>query len=237
MQFSKDNLEFEFKGFPEYPGQSTSIPEPFFSQLLPVIDHLGELKITIYFFWRFELKEGAFRYLTLHEIKQDRRLMSGFASLSNQAEMILVESLNRAVKRRTILEAELKLEGRFERLYFLNSPKGRAAINAIEKGEWRHSADPQAPVELFHDTSNIFHLYEENIGLLTPMISESISDAQDTYPLQWIEDAMRIAVENNKRSWRYIEAILKRWQQEGRDERKTKRDTEKARRKYSDWEE
>ena len=35
---------------------------------------------------------------------------------------------------------------------------------------------------------------------------------------------MQIAVENNKRSWRYIEAILKRWTTEGKPGKFPQRD-------------
>ncbi len=88
-----------------------------------------------------------------------------------------------------------------------------------------------APIQ---ETPNIFRLYEEHIGPLTPMIAEALGDAEDTYPPIWIEEAVRIAVENNKRSWRYVEAILERWQQEGRDERKDKRYAEKNGREYTE---
>ena len=48
------------------------------------------------------------------------------------------------------------------------------------------------------------------------MISDILRDAEKTYPEDWIEEAMKIAVEGNKRSWRYVEAILKRWVSEGK---------------------
>jgi DNA replication protein DnaD len=47
---------------------------------------------------------------------------------------------------------------------------------------------------------------------------------------------MRIAVENNARSWSYVQAILRRWQEGGRDERRTEGDSEKDRRKYVEGE-
>jgi DNA replication protein len=54
-----------------------------------------------------------------------------------------------------------------------------------------------------------------------------------------VQDAFRIAVENNKRNWRYIQAILRRFQEKGRHERgqQDRRDTEKDRRRYAEWEE
>ncbi len=95
---------------------------------------------------------------------------------------------------------------------------------------------PQLPVEVREDVPNIFRLYEDHIGPLTPMIADELRDAEETYPPEWIEDAIRMAVENNARSWRYVNAILVRWQEEGRDERTNRRDTEKDRRRYADWE-
>ena len=76
---------------------------------------------------------------------------------------------------------------------------------------------------------NIFRLYEENIGMLTPMIAEELLDAEQVYPKQWIQDAMREAVLNGAHSWRYVEAILKRWQREGRKHKPSPPRTGKAR--------
>ena len=64
---------------------------------------------------------------------------------------------------------------------------------------------------------NIFQLYEQNIGLLQPIIAEQLQEAEDTYPAEWIEEAFTIAAEQNVRNWRYVRAILDRWLAEGRD--------------------
>ncbi len=64
---------------------------------------------------------------------------------------------------------------------------------------------------------NIFALYEENIGLLTPMIAEELKEAEKRYPGKWIEEAFREAVVLNKRSWRYIARILESWASGGKD--------------------
>jgi hypothetical protein len=63
------------------------------------------------------------------------------------------------------------------------------------------------------------------------MISETLREAEQTYPEQWIEDAVRIAVENNVRRWRYIDAILRSWQEGGRNEQ-NRGNTPKDRRRY-----
>jgi hypothetical protein len=44
-----------------------------------------------------------------------------------------------------------------------------------------------------------------------------LRDAENTYPAEWIEEAMKIAVQYNKRSWRYVESFLRRWATEGKN--------------------
>lgn len=82
---------------------------------------------------------------------------------------------------------------------------------------------PTAPEPSFnHQLTNttrgdIFKVYEQEIGILTPMIADSINDYLDEprCPNQWIIDAIREAAHNQKRNWKYIEAILKRWMNDG----------------------
>jgi DnaD/phage-associated family protein len=69
---------------------------------------------------------------------------------------------------------------------------------------------------------NIFVLYEQNVGLLQPIIAEELQEAERAYPQEWIEEAFRIAVENNVRNWKYIRRILERWAAEGKDNDKGK---------------
>ena len=70
------------------------------------------------------------------------------------------------------------------------------------------------------DSSYIFSLYEQEIGLLTPLIAEQIKDWVDNHPQNWIEEAIKISVESNKRNVRYINGILKNWRTDGRDSKK-----------------
>jgi DnaD/phage-associated family protein len=71
-------------------------------------------------------------------------------------------------------------------------------------------------VQVQVERPNIFVLYEQNIGLLSPMIAEELKDAAEQYPTDWIEAAFREAVQQNKRKWSYIRAILRHWGTEGR---------------------
>jgi len=221
----------KFEGFPAGKVRFTRIPEPFFHDLLPFIDDLHELKVTLYVLWRLEQMEGDFRYLNLEAIKQDATFMTGMQDVAQ-----LSDGLQRAVTRGTLIASHVVVEGEERTIYFLNSARGQAAVQAIEQGDWQPNKDALRPIELGRYKANIFRLYEEHIGPLTPMLAETLADAEKSYPAAWVEDAVRIAVENNVRRWRYIEAILKSWQREGRDERTNRRHTQKDRRRYIEGE-
>jgi DnaD/phage-associated family protein len=173
--------------------------------------------------------EGVFRYLRTRHFTEDEEFMAG---LGKNATKVLADGLQRAVERGALLTAEVRLKDRSEPVYCLNTLRGQAAVEAIQSGNWQPSDDPEFPIKLSLEKPNIFKLYEQHFGPLTPMISEALKEAETAYPAEWVEDAIRIAVENNVRKWRYTEAILERWKEEGRDARRDQRDSEKDRKKY-----
>lgn len=221
----------DFSGF-EGKARLTPIPAQFFRELLPAIDHLGELKVTLYAFWKLDRKEGDVRYLRRQDFSEDALFMQGLADRSDQCQMVLDEALRRAVERGTLLMVELPPQpgAASEQFYFLNSPRGRAAVQAVRTGKWRPQTGEQPGGAAFptldQERPNIFRLYEENIGPLTPLIADLLREAEAAYPEIWIEEAVKIAVQRNARNWRFIEAVLKRWKEQGRNEQ-DRRDTEK----------
>jgi DnaD/phage-associated family protein len=67
--------------------------------------------------------------------------------------------------------------------------------------------------------SLIFKYYESEIGIITKVISDEIMSLLDEgVNQQWFLDAIRISAEQNKRSWAYVKAILKRWVAQGSQE-------------------
>jgi len=202
----------KFKGFTDSE-TFTQLPDGFFHHLLNEIDDAAELKITVHFLWRVEHIEGPFKALceTDFDVK----------TLGLNAEGIKL-GLEKAVTRGSLLKSTHEADV----FYFLNSPRGRAAADAFSKGQWRKSAGilSAPPVE----RPNVFKLYEENIGPLTPLIADALKDAEELYQAPWIADAIELAVKNNKRNWKYCEAILKRWKEEGRAEKQDRRDDKKS---------
>lgn len=207
-------IKAKFPGFAAGKIGTILIPEPFFSELLPLIDDLPELKLTVYCFWALQQREGEYRYVRQRDMLADKVLLDGLHTDRDEAERMLLTALDRAAARGTLLAVTLP-GSREDTLYFMNTEKGRRAIEALTRGDWTPGGDDR-PVSLIADRPTIFALYEQNIGPLTPMIAETLKDAEATYPYDWMAEALRIAIEANKRSWRYVEAILKRWATEGK---------------------
>ena len=79
-----------------------------------------------------------------------------------------------------------------EQLYFLNNARNRAALRAIETGDWHPKSNIEEAIII--DRPTIYQLYEDNIGALTPIIAEILEEAEKEYSYQWIEEAFKIAV-------------------------------------------
>ncbi len=221
-----------FSGFPAGKQPVVRIPNTFFTELLPAIDDLAELKVTLYCLWILNHKQGELRYTRLAEIEADHLFMDGLGGSDGDAIAALKHGLEMAEARGLLLRVKVwpaasgQTTGEAEDWYFLNSEHGRAAIDRIRRGELHKLVEPlPEDVNLQAQRPHIFTLYEQNIGVIQPMIAEELRDAERTYPPNWLDDAFREAVELNKRSWRYIAAILKRWAAEGKDDGRDKRDS------------
>jgi len=220
-----------FLGFPDGSQPYTPVPDLFFSELLREIDHLAELKVTLYIFFLLSKQKGLRPCVSGEQLASDQRLLAGLATPAISAGEALQDALERAGARRTLLHATTGQGDDLSDWYFANSEKGRQAFDDLLAGRWVPTGSGE-PVRVQAQRPNIFVLYEQNIGPLTPLLAEELGEAQDTYPASWIEDAFREAVELNKRSWRYIQRILERWAAEGKTDEASRRGDEGDRRRY-----
>jgi DNA replication protein len=222
-----------FSGFPAGKVYFTPLPNLFFSELLPAIDDLAELKVTLHIFWLLHQKKGYPRYVSRRELEADGVLLGGLRGTGQEPVERLGQALERAVARGTLLHVTACQGDERDDWYFMNTDVGRRTVDKIRRGELELEvvASP-SEVRLEVERPNIFVLYEQNIGLLTPLIAEELRDAERTYPADWIEEAFRIAVEHNARRWRYVRSVLERWAATGKDSEKTRRGSEEDRRRY-----
>jgi DnaD/phage-associated family protein len=216
----------EFQGFPAKM-QFTPLPNLFFSRLLPRISDIAELKLTLHIFEALYQKKGYPRFITYGELLGNASLSSSLAQAAKPPSEALRTALEMATQRGTIIHIVLDRDGVTEDFYFLNSEHDRQIVIKIQNGElhlpgWK--AGGQTYIEPA-EQPDIFTIYEENIGMLTPMIADELCDAEKLYPVTWIKDAIKEAVNHGKRKWSYISAILERWSSEGKSDGTYRRDS------------
>jgi DnaD/phage-associated family protein len=220
-----------FAGFPPGKNPYIPLPEQFFTALLPEIEDIGELKVTLHLFWLLYQKYGDPRCASDRELLADpllRRVMRRQGDPRPTDERLRA-ALGLALARGTLLRVRVRVDGEIVTWYFFNTSRSRLAVSRLQRGEespellleledpgWLPSGDHEYSVEV--ERPNIFSLYEQNIGLLPPLLAEELREAEQTYPYEWIEEAFRLAIQQNKRRWSYIRAILDRWQSDGKGE-------------------
>ena len=208
-----------YAGFDASRTRFTSIPNQVFSDLLPIIDDLDELKAVLYGFWRLGQQEGDTRYLRLPEILVDLVFLDGLGDSPDERGQRAQQAFARAAQRGVFIEIEVKRSGASEQWYFLNSLKGRQAVAKLRQGDFGHLLHDidDVVIGLEKERPNLFLLYEQNIGMITPMIAEKLRQAERIYPENWLHDAFDTAVTHNARNWAYIETILRKWAEHGKE--------------------
>ncbi|MCH8205944.1 MAG: DnaD domain protein [Chloroflexi bacterium] len=205
-----------FAGFPRRV-RFTPVPDPVFGPLLEQIDDLAELKCTLRVIWALHQKRGYPRFVTLSALLADRTLSRALADGDSPRRLRVEAALAHAVERGTLVSGTVQLDDGQERIYMLNTEADRSALAAISEADLSPQQVPvDEPWEGAVQQPNIFALYEDNVGMLSPMMADELREAEQVYPAPWIEEAFREAVSQNKRSWRYITRILERWEREGR---------------------
>src|SRR4030042_3002368 len=224
----------QFEGFPARM-QFTPIPNLFISKLLPRIHDIYELKVTLHIFRDIYGKRGHPRFVTLKDLLSDSGLVKSLDVKSEESAKLLSNALDLAVKRGTILLLELDRDGDPEELYFINTENDKKALEKIRNGEIVLEGlklGKRTSIIKTETPPDIFTLYEENVGMLNPLIAEWLKEAENIYPESWIRDAIKEAVSLNKRNWRYIDRILENWSAEGRGDGTRKRGSETDPEKY-----
>jgi DnaD/phage-associated family protein len=214
----------QFTGFP-VKSKYTPLHNIFFSSLLPEITEMAELRVTLHIFELLYPKRGYPKFVTYHELLNNVSLLRSLGDGEKTREAALHGALELAVKRGTLLHLALDKDGTVEDIYLLNTEPNQQVVARIQSGELKLAGlqTREMPANLPAEQPDVFRLYEDNIGMLTPMVADELRDAEKLYPADWIRDAIKQAVLANRRKWSYIERILERWTTEGKSDGTHKR--------------
>ena len=205
-----------FSGFPR-DTLYTPTPDPLFGPLLEDVRDMAELKVTLRSIWLLHHTRQGARAVSLNEFLNDTVLLRGLEPDGNAdgAAEEIRRGLRLAVRRGTLLVHGGNPE---EAVFVLNNDAGRRTLSRLKETGAVPGAElgaGEAPPRV-REKLNIFALYEDTIGMLSPIVAERLKEAEQRYPPGWIWEAFEIAALENKRSWQYVSAILARWGSEGK---------------------
>src|SRR5687768_17552877 len=95
----------KFRGFSDGKAHSIQLHAQFFSEVLPLVDDLAEMKVVLFCYWALQQKQGEFRYLRRRDFAQDAALVDGLAVIGTDTDALLNQGLARAVEHGVLLAA------------------------------------------------------------------------------------------------------------------------------------
>jgi DnaD/phage-associated family protein len=201
---------------PSSSGDTVGVASEVFEATMPRIRDLAELKAVLmvsYLATRRHAAGVAFADMVVPSVA---RVILGTGS-PEPAELRLRAVLDRAVANGSLLRLRVEQGDRSDDYVFPATAVNRRRIERLRNDDVEAARSLGVPPDadaVIHRV-NAFSLYEQYIGPLTPLITEHLRDAEKSFPRDWLEEAVLTAARHNKRTWRYIEAILSRWQETG----------------------
>jgi DNA replication protein len=211
-----------FEGF-RAGARASTLPAQFFTEVLPEIEDADELRVTLYALYAITRPGRTMLAMRASEMASEEPLARLFAQRGGEAAVR--RGLQAAADRGVLLALPLE-DG--DLLCFVHNDGGtrlrdRVAAGALEVPPVNGRSARALAAEPAPRASRPAAVYEQEIGMLTPAVASAIAEAEQTYPAEWIVEALREASARNARSWRYAAAILERWKTEGRDDDETTR--------------
>ena len=219
-----------FPGFPSV-GRGTSIPNVFFSAILPNMESPGDL---LAFLWvsRFvQEQRGDARFVTAEQLWNEPGVSDSFKGFGMNRDH-LDTSLRRSVDLGALLSLTITGRAGPEVLFLLNTPASRKTVARAAAGEIRLKPATIVIADATPARPDTFRLYEEHIGTITPLVAARLAEAEQLYPGDQIKEAFEEAAVRNIRNWRYVERILQNWSEGGARNEASGRDSVEARRRY-----
>jgi len=184
-----------FKGFPTPKQNYSKLPHAFIDSL-PEIETVSELKVVLYLIrhtWGYS-EYGKPKRITTDEFMRGRKRRDGSridagTGLSNNS---VIDGLKRALSHNFVLvESDASDLARIEKRYCLNI-SGMQTLHSYPQelhssyAEVAQRSEKETLViqeeEGLPPQKSLFSIYEEEIGLLTPLIADALEDLSDHFP-------------------------------------------------------
>ncbi|MCY4618124.1 MAG: DnaD domain protein [Chloroflexi bacterium] len=193
----------------------TPLPRTLLRDLVPAMSDPAELIVTLYAVEAIARQRRYPRRVSLSDLRESRSLIEALASFCRDREVedAFRQGLDAASERGSLLRARSVQDGGWVEWIALNDADGQRAMASASMPPATRSAYGREPVN-----SSAPEIWQSAFGTaMPPILSEEVKAAESRYGSDWMRDAFAESAANGVRNWRYVQAILERWETEGRD--------------------
>lgn len=162
---------------------------------LPPVGHMA---------WRLRLSDD--------EMRSDLEQLESVSIVKQIGGLWIVTAFERRQKKMT--KAEYMRRLRDERAGMLPE-SDESSYQTVTDGNAEEDSDTEEETEA-NQAAAVFSLFENEIGGLTPLISDDLGDLIDEFNPLWVMDAIKETSRSGAKSIKYTRAILERWKREGK---------------------
>ena len=194
---------------------ATPLPQALLRDLAPAMSDPAELIVTLYAVEAISRVRRFPRRVLHTDLRESRALIEALAGLCapREVDQAFADGLDAAVERGSLLRARAVEDGVWQEWIALNDSDGRRALESASMPPVALAVYGREPVY-----SSGPEIWQSAFGRpMPPILAEEVKAAESRYGSDWLNDAFAEAAANGARSWRYVQAILERWEQEGRN--------------------
>ena len=170
----------------------TPIPNTFLGSFLSNIENLTELKCALRIFWPLNRAKGSIRTTPIEDLSRDPVILAALNTREDSGRLAkdstpvesddgLAQVIKGLVNNGVFVVLAKSDDDNNTQVIALNTPQNLAKVNAL--GLCEVPIDRLERLRHHHsraERDTIFHLYEANIGLLTPIIAEELKAGKYT---------------------------------------------------------
>ena len=187
------------------------VPGVIFGPVLEEIHDVVGLKCVLRIFFLLHRNRSNNGFIEMREVLGDSVLSKALeGNTKDQKRKIIGRVVELAVAHGILLTQTIQTAGEKEIRLYLNSLANRKMTDSVQDEIRSNQPLPVLSVtECSSSGTNVFQLYEELIGIITPMAAERLKDLEKEYSAMSIQEAFRTAASQDKRRLAYVEAILR----------------------------
>ncbi len=218
--------------FPKVSGTpgSTLVPNSFFNKFIPGVEHVEDILTLLWCAYLMQDKAAAKKrpFFSMEDIWLADGVEHSYTKIGITKENFF-KSLERCAEQGSLSKVTVNQKNHKETVFFLSYPGSLEEIEDL--GNVHLGLNIPFDIEDAESSviTNLFELYEENFGVVSPIVAENLIEISRNHDFELIKQAFQEAALHGVGNWRYIERILENQEKEGYVNETDRRDSFESR--------